>query len=78
MAPAQTLYPRATLRKTIKAHSGKGVSKNVDVLVFLDYLVFMERLIRESRIVSKQANERTISARSVRKVRRDVMSAFKG
>lgn len=34
MAPKQ-LYPRATVRKIIKAHIGRPVSKNVDVLVCL-------------------------------------------
>lgn len=33
MAPAQKLYPRATVRKIVKAHSKRSVSKNVDVLV---------------------------------------------
>lgn len=31
MAP--TLYPRGTLKKIIKAHSNRAVSKNVDILV---------------------------------------------
>jgi hypothetical protein len=34
-AGAQKLYPRATLKKIVKAHSKKNVSKNVDVLVSL-------------------------------------------
>jgi len=33
MAPGQKLYPRATLKKIVKAHSNCGVSKNVDVTV---------------------------------------------
>jgi hypothetical protein len=31
MAP--TLYPRSTVKKIIKAHSNRQVSKNVDILV---------------------------------------------
>lgn len=31
MAP--TLYPRGTLKKTIKAHANRPLSKNVDILV---------------------------------------------
>jgi hypothetical protein len=34
-AGAQKLYPRATLKKIVKAHSKKNVTKNVDVLVSL-------------------------------------------
>jgi hypothetical protein len=33
MAAGQKLYPRATLKKIVKAHSNKNVSKNVDVMV---------------------------------------------
>jgi len=35
MAPGQKLYPRATVKKIVKAHSGCNVSKNVDVVVRL-------------------------------------------
>ena len=33
MVAAQKLYPRATLKKIVKAHSKKNLSKNVDPLV---------------------------------------------
>jgi hypothetical protein len=33
MAAAQKLYPRATVKKIVKAHSKRNLSKNVDVLV---------------------------------------------
>jgi hypothetical protein len=37
MTASQKLYPRATVKKIVKAHSKRNVSKNVDVLVgFLD------------------------------------------
>jgi hypothetical protein len=35
MAAGPKLYPRATVKKIIKAHSKRNVSKNVDVLVRL-------------------------------------------
>jgi len=33
MAAGQKLYPRATVKKIVKAHSKKNISKNADVLV---------------------------------------------
>lgn len=33
MAAGQKLYPRATVKKIVKAHSKRNMSKNVDVLV---------------------------------------------
>ncbi|KAG4425505.1 hypothetical protein IFR04_001424 [Cadophora malorum] len=85
MAAGQKLYPRATVKKIVKAHSKRNVSKNVDVLVgfpsrlpealpnqylqiFLDYALFLQTLMKEATINAKQAGERGISAKSVKKV----------
>ncbi|ETI24085.1 hypothetical protein G647_03454 [Cladophialophora carrionii CBS 160.54] len=35
-------YPRAKLRKIVKAHSRKRVGKTVDALVFLNFVLFIE------------------------------------
>ncbi len=42
MAAGQKLYPRATVKKIVKAHSKRNVSKNVDVQIFLDYVLFLQ------------------------------------
>jgi len=68
MAAGQKLYPRATVKKIVKAHSKRNVSKNVDVLIFLDYALFLQTLMKEATINAKQAGERGISAKSVKKV----------
>ncbi|CZT45552.1 uncharacterized protein RSE6_05869 [Rhynchosporium secalis] len=105
MAATQKLYPRATVKKIVKAHSKRNVSKNVDVLIFLDYALFLQtyaipshhfalaidstksradeltsmfRLMKEATINAKQAGERGISARSVKKVTENSLSRFKG
>lgn len=33
MAPSQTLYPRATVKRIVKAHSNRPLSKNADIMV---------------------------------------------
>jgi hypothetical protein len=33
MAATQKLYPRGTVKRIVKAHSNKSVSKNADILV---------------------------------------------
>ncbi|MCJ1300295.1 hypothetical protein MMC08_003091 [Hypocenomyce scalaris] len=68
MAAAQKLYPRSTIKRIIKAHSKRNVSKNVDVLIFLDYTLFLQHLIREASIQAKKTGEKGITARAVRKV----------
>jgi len=78
MAPGQKLYPRATVKKIVKAHSGCNVSKNVDVMIFLDYVLFMHTLMKEAAIESKRGGERGISSRGVKKVTADTLAKFKG
>ncbi|KAG6299149.1 hypothetical protein E4U09_000166 [Claviceps aff. purpurea] len=42
MAMGKKAYPRATVKKVIKAHSNMTMSKNADVTIFLNYVLFME------------------------------------
>ncbi|KAI9785504.1 MAG: hypothetical protein M1839_009245 [Geoglossum umbratile] len=78
MATAPRLYPRATIKKIVKAHSKRALSKNADVLIFLDYVLFLRDLMREASIHAKQAGERGISARNIRKVTEGSLRRFKG
>ncbi|KAK0704782.1 hypothetical protein B0H67DRAFT_592326 [Lasiosphaeris hirsuta] len=78
MAPGQKLYPRSTVKKIVKAHSGCNVSKNVDVMIFLDYVLFMQTLMKEATIEAKQGGERGVTARSVRRATGDTLAKFKG
>ncbi|KAF4989836.1 hypothetical protein FGRMN_8859, partial [Fusarium graminum] len=70
MALGKKPYPKATVKKIIKAHSNHNIKKNADVTIFLDYVLFMETLVKEAAIQSKQSGERGLSARSVKKVTR--------
>ncbi|CAN9345069.1 unnamed protein product [Alternaria sp. RS040] len=76
MAP--TLHPRGTVKKIVKAHSNRQMSKNVDILIYLNYALFMQELINEASIKSKQRGERALSARSVKRVSEDVLRKYKG
>jgi hypothetical protein len=49
MAPGQKMYPRATVKKIIKAHSKCNVSKNVDVMVSTRSVI-VSRVLRCSTI----------------------------
>ncbi|QPC79869.1 hypothetical protein HYE68_010621 [Fusarium pseudograminearum] len=70
MALGKKPYPKATVKKIIKAHSNHNIKKNADVTIFLDYILFMETLVKEAAIHSKQSGERGLSARSIKKVTR--------
>ncbi|KAL1845402.1 hypothetical protein VTK73DRAFT_587 [Phialemonium thermophilum] len=78
MAPGPKLYPRATVKKIVKAHSGCHVGKSVDITVFLDYVLFVQSLVKEAAIESKKGGERGVTARSVKKVTADTLAKFKG
>lgn len=41
-AMVSTFYPRAQVKKTIKAHTNRPLSKNVDILIFLNYTLFLQ------------------------------------
>ncbi|KAF1844839.1 uncharacterized protein K460DRAFT_416207 [Cucurbitaria berberidis CBS 394.84] len=75
---AQTLYPRATVKKIVKAHSNRALSKNVDILIYLNYALFMQELLNEAAIQSKQAGERGVTARSIRRVSERTLRKYKG
>ncbi|KAG9229001.1 hypothetical protein BJ875DRAFT_476047 [Amylocarpus encephaloides] len=78
MAAGQKLYPRGTVKKIVRAHSKRNLSKNVDVLIFLDYTLFLQTLMKEAGINAKHAGERGISAKSVKKVTELSLAKFKG
>ncbi|CAK7228759.1 hypothetical protein SBRCBS47491_007015 [Sporothrix bragantina] len=78
MAPGQKMYPRATVKKIVKAHANANLSRNADVVIFLDYLLFMQTLVKEAAIEAKRGGERGVTARSVKKVTADTVLKFKG
>ncbi|KAL1955638.1 hypothetical protein VTO42DRAFT_8371 [Malbranchea cinnamomea] len=78
MVVAPKLYPRATVKRIVKAHSQRALSKNADILLFLDYMLFMQELMREASIQSRKSGEKVISARSVQKVTETTLRKFKG
>ncbi|KAK5297510.1 hypothetical protein LTR93_002516 [Exophiala xenobiotica] len=76
MASGKKSYPRATLRKILKAHSRKKVGKGVDSLVYLDYVLFIEeseilmmtpRLMQNATRKARIDGEKTIAAKDIRK-----------
>ncbi|KAF1990676.1 hypothetical protein K402DRAFT_369497 [Aulographum hederae CBS 113979] len=76
MAPSH--YPRGTVKKIVKAHSDRPLTKNVDVLIWLDYTLFLQDLMREATIKARQSGEKGVSARTIRKVRETSLRKFKG
>jgi hypothetical protein len=54
------------------------MSKNADVLIYLDYVVFMNKLIQEAVIAGKKDGEKGLTAKSIRKVQEDVLAQFRG
>ncbi|KAB8241416.1 NUDIX hydrolase domain-like protein [Aspergillus flavus] len=78
MAATQKLYPRGTVKRIVKAQSNRNVSKNADILIFLDYMLFMQELVREAAIRSRKAGDKTIGPNSVRKVTERTLRKFKG
>ncbi|EGD96280.1 hypothetical protein TESG_03732 [Trichophyton tonsurans CBS 112818] len=74
----QKLYPRATVKRIVKSHTRKALTKNADILIFLDYMLFMQELMREASIQGRKRGEKGITARSVRRVTEGALRKFKG
>ncbi|KAL2041720.1 hypothetical protein N7G274_005504 [Stereocaulon virgatum] len=74
---ARKPYPRSTVKRIVKAHSNRSVSKDVDVLVFLDYTLFIQDLIKEASLHAKKSKQRGITADGVRKVTEKSLMKFK-
>ncbi|KAK7902381.1 hypothetical protein LTR67_002026 [Exophiala xenobiotica] len=78
MASGKKSYPRATLRKILKAHSRKKVGKGVDSLVYLDYVLFIEELMQNATRKARMDGEKTIAAKDIRKATMTSLRRFKG
>ncbi|KAF6231342.1 hypothetical protein HO173_010485 [Letharia columbiana] len=74
---SKRLYPRSTIKKIVKAHSNRSLSKNADVLIFLDYTLFVQDLIQEASMHIKNGNRRRITADSIREVSEKSLMKFK-
>ncbi|KAF8441234.1 hypothetical protein BGX38DRAFT_1272750 [Terfezia claveryi] len=70
------LYPRSVVKRIVKAHTKRNTSKNLDVLLYLDYVLFLQKLMNEAGIEAKQAKEKAIVARHIRKVQTHVLQEF--
>ncbi|KAL7921997.1 hypothetical protein ACQKWADRAFT_294158 [Trichoderma austrokoningii] len=70
-------YPRNRLRRMFEAHAGMKVSKNCDILIYLDYQLFMNELVREAAYHARLAGERSFTPRNIMKALPDVLARFK-
>ncbi|CAG8448907.1 4768_t:CDS:2 [Scutellospora calospora] len=73
------LFPRATLKKIIKSHYNKALTKNVDVMIYLDYILFLQRLAEEANAEASQGiNEKKIEERHIVAALERILQEFQG
>ncbi|KAG4302978.1 hypothetical protein PCANB_000659 [Pneumocystis canis] len=72
------LYPRRTFKTILKAHTSRRLSKNIDILIYLDYLLFLNTLIGEAIIQARQSNEKRIRGFHIQKTAQNVLDRFRG
>ncbi|CAG8474254.1 4808_t:CDS:2 [Funneliformis caledonium] len=61
-----SLYPRATLKRIIKTHQSKALSKNVDVLIYLNCMIFLQKLAQEANSEAEASKENMIEKRHIK------------
>ncbi|CAG8582197.1 14322_t:CDS:2 [Acaulospora morrowiae] len=69
-------FPRATLKKIIKFHYNKALSKNVDVMLCLECILFLQRLAKEANEEAGDGN--AIERRHIETVLEKVLQEFQG
>lgn len=72
--------PLPTVKRILKGHSQRTVSRKVDALVYLDYILFMEELMKNAERKAKEGGDAKgkIQARDLRKVTLGTLRRFKG
>lgn len=78
MAPSRRVPPRTVLRKVLKAHSSKNIARNVQTLVYLNYVLFLRHLLTAATLRAKTAGERRVAAKHLRVMTTKSLRAFKG
>ncbi len=78
MGSSKRAYPRATLRKILRAHTNKNVSRHTDALLYLDYILFMQKLMHNATSKAKEAREKRLQAKDIRKVTMSTLRQMKG
>ncbi|KTW26628.1 hypothetical protein T552_02637 [Pneumocystis carinii B80] len=72
-------YPRRTLKTILKAHiPHRRLAKNLDVLVYLDYLLFISTLVRTATLEARQMNEKTLRVAHLDKTIQLSLDKFRG
>lgn len=72
-------FPRTKLRGVIKKNKRNyRCGKNIDLLIFLDYVMMLKALAREASHKALENREKTITAAHIREVEQEVLKSFKG
>ncbi|XP_033645175.1 inner kinetochore subunit wip1-like [Asterias rubens] len=72
-------FPRCKIKTILKkTQPNVRLGKNVDILVFLDYMMFLKRLSTEANVAAQEQKENTLSADHINSVLKDVLKGMRG
>lgn len=78
-AKMERTFPRVRQKSIIKKYQKKArLSRNADILIFLDYILFLKRLAAEASIKALEEGERTLKSNHVNTVFKNVLKSCKG
>lgn len=66
------------LRRILKAHSNKALARDVETIVYLDYILFVQNLLAAAIRCAKAAGERRVAAKHMRRLTAKSLREFKG
>ncbi|CAG8488371.1 4835_t:CDS:2 [Ambispora leptoticha] len=73
------IYPRATLKKILKAHLPENqFSNNVDIMLYLDYIHFLQSLAEEANLEANSKKAKIIRKEHIDSVLENTLKRFDG
>ncbi|KAL9552888.1 hypothetical protein MBANPS3_003562 [Mucor bainieri] len=78
-AKVTKLYSRSRFKKTIESGlDGKRLTKDTDILMYMNFLIFLERLAKNSEEASNERGSNRVKVGDVNKYLQDTLREFRG
>ena len=72
-------FPKSKVKGIVKQNTKRlNIQKNVDILLFLDYMLFLKRLAQSAELKADEKKDTKITAEHIKEVRRDVLKQCSG
>ncbi len=72
-------FPKSKVKGIVKQNTQRlNIQKNVDILLFLDYMLFLKRLAQAAELKADEKKDTKITSEHVKDVRKEVLKQCRG